>query len=53
VQTLDQELKEAEDEHVRAHQAHMQCLATLWQLQDARIKHMEQLFDAKNKVWIP
>ncbi len=50
MKALDQELEEAEGELVQAHQAHGQCLAVLVELQDSRVRHLEQLYDARIRV---
>ncbi|EIE20834.1 hypothetical protein COCSUDRAFT_18223 [Coccomyxa subellipsoidea C-169] len=50
VQGLDQELEEAEEHHVRAHQGHARCMDTLMQLHTARMAFIQQQFDTNVKA---
>ncbi len=50
LQGLDQELEEAEEHHVRAHQGHARCMDTLMQLHAARMAFIQQQFDTNVKV---
>ncbi|KAK9909672.1 hypothetical protein WJX75_005909 [Coccomyxa subellipsoidea] len=45
IQGLDQELEEAEEHHVRAHQGHARCMDTLMQLHAVRMTFIQQQFE--------
>ncbi|BDA42368.1 probable Dynein regulatory complex subunit 2 [Coccomyxa sp. Obi] len=50
IQSLDQELEEAEEQHVRAYHSHMRCMDVLLQLNAARSTFIQQQFDKNVKA---
>jgi hypothetical protein len=47
---LDQELEEAEEHHVPAHQGHARCMDTLMQLHAVRMTFIQQQFETNVRV---
>ncbi len=49
-QSLDQELEEAEGQHLQAYHGHMRCMDVLLQLNAARSTFIQQQFNTNVKV---